>query len=314
MTALTTAPSRFIGCDVGKNSIVIFDSLDDRTRTIPNRPADLAAFAAALDHTCFVVCEATGGHEIHLLDAMAQAACPAHRADARKVKAFIRSFGVLGKTDAIDARWLARYAQDRHAELTRWNPRDQQRVQLQALVMTRRDLVANRVAWTNRSASPTAGAAQPYIQTLIDCFDAQIKAIDSTIATLIQEHKALNRAVKTLQTIAGVGPKIAAALIALMPELGTLNRKTAAALAGLAPHPNQSGNKDAYRPVRGGRAEIKSVLFMAALSAARHDPNISPFYKRLRENGKKPIVAITAIMRKIITIANARLRDAQITN
>lgn len=94
-----------------------------------------------------------------------------------------------------------------------------------------------------------------------------------------------------------------------MPELGTLGRKQAAALAGLAPHPRQSGDADRYRRTRGGRPEIKRALFMAALSASRHDTALSAFYKRLRENGKRPLVALTAVMRKMIVIANARLRD-----
>jgi transposase len=310
MTSLTTTISRFIGCDVGKKTIVVFDTGDGRTRAIPNTPDDLAAFAAELDHTCFVVCEATGGYEATLLDALTQAGHAAHRADARKVKAFIRSFGILGKTDAIDAKSLAQYGQDRHLNLTRWQPRDQQRIQLQALVMTRRDLVADRTAWNNRLSSPTAGAAQPHIQKVVELFDTEIKAIETAITALIRDCKALDRAVNVLRTIVGLGIKTAAALIALMPELGSISRQKAAALAGLAPHPNQSGTKDAYRPVRGGRPEIKRLLFMAALSAAKHNPTLSAFFNRLIQNGKKPLVALTAVMRKIIATANAKLRDS----
>jgi transposase len=308
---LTSPHSRFVGCDVGKSEIVVFDSRDDRTRRIANRREALAAFAAELDPACFVICEATGGYEAVLLEALLNAGIPAHRADARKVKAFIRSFGILGKSDAIDARALARYARDRHGELACWQPREQSRAQLHALVMTRRDLVAQRLAWNNRLDGPIAGAAQPFLQEVVHCFERQIKAIDAHIAALIQRHQALERAVKLLQTIRGVGAKTAAALIALMPELGTVSRQRAAALAGLAPHPNQSGNNDAYRRVRGGRPEIKRTLFMAALSAAKHNPALRTFYQRLLANGKKPLVALTALMRKIVIIANAKLRYPQ---
>ncbi len=309
MTALATAVSRFIGCDVGKKTIVVFDSHDRQTRTIPNRPDDLIAFAAALDQTCFVVCEATGGYEAILLEALTKSAIPAHRADARKVKAFIRSFGILGKTDAIDAAALARYGKDRHGELTRWTPRDKHRLQIQALVMTRRDLVAQHLAWNNRLQSPTAGAAQPYIQKIAQCLKEQIKAIDDGILALINDSKNLERAVKILRTIGGIGSKVAPALIALMPELGTISRQKAASLAGLAPHPRQSGTSDAQRHVKGGRPEIKRLLFMAALVAARHDPKSKAFYQRLIQNRKKPLVALTALMRKILTVANAKIRD-----
>ncbi len=161
MTQDTPAPARFIGCDVGKAGIVVFDSRDGRIRTIPNQPDDLAAFATGLDHTCLAVCEATGGHEAALLSALMQAGRAAHRADARKVKAFIRSFGTLGKTDAIDARALARSGQERHPRLARWQPPNQERDRLQTLVLTRRDLVDQRVACKNRLSSPGAQVGDP---------------------------------------------------------------------------------------------------------------------------------------------------------
>ena len=113
----------------------MFDSHTGQTQTIPNRPAELQRFAAALDPTCLAICEATGGHETALLEALVNAERAAHRADARKVKAFIRSFGTLAKTDAIDARALAGYGQERHAKLARWQAPDPQRDQLQALVL-----------------------------------------------------------------------------------------------------------------------------------------------------------------------------------
>jgi transposase len=275
-------PTRFIGCDVGKATVVVFDSHTGRTRTVPNERDALSELMAAFDPTCLVVCESTNGYEAPLLRAALNAGCPAHRACARKVKAFIRSFGTLGKTDAIDAHALAR-----------------------------RDLVAQRQACKNRLEAPGREPVASYLQPIVDCFDIQIKALDRNIAALIGSQATLAKAEAALRAIPGIGPKTAAALIALMPELGRLNRRQAAALAGLAPHPRQSGTADRYRPVRGGRPEVKHLLFMAALVAAKRNPTLSIFYERLKQAGKKPIVALTAVMRKLIIIANATLRDVQ---
>jgi len=300
--------SRFLGCDVGKAEIAVFDSVSGLTYSIANEPEALSGFASGLDPTCFVVCEATGGYENNLLAALLAANVPAHRADARKVKAFIRSFGILGKTDAIDAKALARYAKDRQADLPSWRARDRERLRLHALVMARRDLIKDRLAYANRRDAPTAETTRPYFEALIESFEAQLVAIETDIQTLIDTCQPIAASVKTLTQIPGVGRKTAAALLALMPELGTTDRRKIAALAGLAPHPLQSGNEERYRRTRGGRPEVKRVLFMAALSARKHNPSLKAFFERLVQNGKKPLAAITAIMRKLVTIANAKLK------
>src|SRR5271169_2613783 len=284
------SPSLPIGSDVSKTAIVVFDTASGATRAIADEPQALSDFAASLEAACFVICEATGGYERDLLAALLAAGVPAHRADARKVKAFIRSFGTLGKSDAIDASALSRYGRDRFAELPLWSAREPERLRLQALVLARRDLVKDRLAYANRRAAPAAQPVHAYLEALVESFDAQIKAIEADIDALCAGCEPIAKAVKTLVAIPGVG------------------QKTAAALAGLAPHPNQSGQTDAYRRTRGGRPEVKRVLFMAAISAARHNPTLSAFYRRLLSAGKKPLVAITAIMRKLVVIANAKLR------
>jgi transposase len=239
MTNPAKAPVAFIGCDVGKTAIAVFDSRDNRAQSIPNRPDALAVFAKSIDLDCFVVCEATGGHEAALLAAMVSAGIPVHRADARKVKAFIRSYGTLGKTDAIDARALA---------------------------------------------------------------------VDAATTALIRDNAPLRQAVGTLTSITSIGVVTATSLLALMPELGRLDRRQVAALGGLAPHPNQSGASDGYRRTKGGRPEVRKALFMAALSAARHHKTLRPFYEKLIAKGKKKLVALTAVMRKLLIICNAVLR------
>ena len=263
----SSSPLAFIGCDVGKHQIVVFDSRIGQTSSLANAPAALAAFAATLSDDCLVVCEATGHYEAALLDALTQAGRSAHRADARKVKAFIRSYGTRGKTDAIDAEALARYGQERHPRLRRWQPEAAARQRLHALVMTRHSFVADRTAWSNRAKAPGT-ASDGFIQPVLDCLEAQIAAIDAAIAALIASDADLGRSVTTLRTVTGIGAQTAAALAAMMPELGRLGRRQAAALAGLAPHPNQSGTRDRYRRTHGGRPEVKRLMFMAAMGPA----------------------------------------------
>jgi transposase len=309
MPVCTNIPSRFLGCDVGKSAIVVFDSGDGTTRQLPNRAEELAAFAAGLDESCLVLCEATGGYEDRLLDALVAAGRPAHRADARKVKAFIRSFGTLGKSDALDAAALARYGAERHASLARWRAPDPDRERLQTLVRTRADLVDQRTACANRLKAPGVAPVKAMLEALQACLRDQIAAIEAAIAKTMRAVKTIAATEQALRSIRGIGPTTAAALIAIMPELGAITRRQAAALAGLAPHPNQSGDKNRYRRTRGGRPEIKKILFMPALAAARHDPTMREAYQRLIANHKKPMVALTAIMRRIIVTANARVRD-----
>lgn len=303
------APSRFIGCDVGKSEIAVFDSATQASTRLANTPEALARFAESLEEDVLVICEATGGYEAALLEAIVAAGRAVHRADARKVKAFIRSFGTLGKNDDIDARALARYGMERHGRLALWQPVDRDRVELAALVLTRQDMVETRTAWSNRRKAP--GALASFIDPICQALEEQIRAIDAAIKALIDRCSPLRQDIDTVRTIKGLGPLAGPSLIALMPELGTLDRKQAAALAGLAPHPNQSGTRDGYRRTRGGRPEVKRLLFLPAMTAARHDPVLSAFYQRLIASGKKPIVALVAVMRRIIVIANARLRDAR---
>lgn len=312
MTQPATSPTRFIGADVGKAEIVFHDARGSARHTIPNKPKDLAAFAAkaGLDASCLVICEATGGYEDALLAALLAAGCPAHRADARKVKAFIRSYGTLAKTDALDAKALAAYGQERHASLARWQAPDPARENLQRLVLLRADFVAERTAHRNRLAAPGAGPIQAYLETVITTLSEQIEAIEEAMAQTLREAAALMRAKTALTSIKGIGDTTAIILLALMPELGRVDRRQATSLAGLAPHPNQSGTTERYRRTKGGRPEIKQALFLPAQTAARFNPVLKEAYQRLIDAGKKSIVAIVAIMRRLLVIANARLRDA----
>jgi transposase len=257
-----------------------------------------------------VVCEATGGYERNLLVAAAEAGIPAHRADARKVKAFIRSLGRIAKTDAIDAQGLARYGQERHQDLALWQPP----TELQTLVRLRRQFVGYRTALTNQLKAPGGQAAKPHLQGLIDTTAESIRKIETDLDTLVEQDLKIARRIEIISEIPGCGLLTAISIAALIPEIGTTTKRRIASLAGLAPHPYDSGEHHGYRRTRGGRPEIKQILFMMAAMAARnHNPELKAFYTRLVKNGKKPLVAITAVMRKLITIINARIRDAENT-
>jgi transposase len=301
-----------IGCDVGKATVTVFDTLSGRTVELANDPAVLLAFVETLPRECLVVCEATGGYECALLAAAILAGVPAHRADARKVKAFIRSLGRLGKTDAIDARGLARYGQERHAELPRWQPAGTVLDELRTLTRLRTQLVKQRAALSNQIKAPSGEIAKTRLRILRDAVTGQIAAIEADVGDLINRDPATAEVVAIIETIPGCGRVTATTVAALMPELGAMSGRQAASLAGLAPHPHQSGQRDGYRRTRGGRPEVKRALFMAAMAARNHNPTLKAVYQRLVANGKKPLVAITALMRKLITIINARVRDARL--
>ena len=310
MTRNATCPSRVIGCDVGKSTLTVFDTATGRTTELANTAEAVLAFAQGLPKDSLVICEATGGYEAALLLATAAAGVPAHRADARKVKAFIRSLGTLGKTDAIDARGLARYGQERHAELPRWQPAGATGEEIRTLIRLRTQLVKQRTALTNQLKAPGGKVAKRHLKALHNAACRQIVAIEDDIHALIKHDPATAEIIAIIEQIPGCGRVTAVTVAALMPEIGTLTGRQAASLAGLAPHPHQSGQRDGYRRTRGGRPEIKRALFMAAMAARNHNPALKAVYDRLVQNGKKPLVALTALMRKLITIINARVRDA----
>ena len=313
MAFLHHLPRRCLGFDIAKETIAVSDG---RTvQVIDNQRGAIRRFLRNCQAD-FTVCEPTGGHEAVLLEECLRLELPAHRVDTRKLKAFIRSRGRLGKSDAIDARELAAYGLERWASLVLWQAADPCQERLRALVRRRDDLVATRAAEQNRAKAP--GLSEPGASQLAASFRAvlavierQIKRIDQAILALMRSGS-LKHKCDVLTAMPGIAQTTAAALIAAMPELGTMNGKQAAALAGLAPHPNESGKKIGYRRMRGGRPAVRTILFMPAMQAACGRGEFAAFYKRLVEAGKKPILALAAVMRKIVVTLNARLRDAQI--
>lgn len=256
------------------------------------------------------VCEATGGHEDTLLGALLELAIPAHRADPAKIKAYIESFGKRAKTDPIDARWLSHYGRDGAAVLPRWQPADPCQQQFALFVARRLDLVAMRVQEKNRMKAPRSRLIADNIAARLAEPDRPIETLNAQIGTLIAESHNLALRAKALRSVPGIGPVLVSLLLAVMPELGSLNRRQAASLAGCAPHPKDSGKASWHRSTTGGRRQIRPALFIAALAACRGDNHLAIAYNALLNTAKPKRVALTAIMRKIITIANARIRDA----
>lgn len=304
---IKTSP-RVIGADVAKDNVVLYDPTYNRTVSIANTPEALREALASFAHYDLLVCEVTGGYELTTLQVALDLNLPAHRADPARVKNFIRSHGGIAKTDAIDARWLAKYGQDREPSLVRWQLRNADRDALASLVRHRRDMVAQRVVARNRAGAPTVGRLAPFLRTELDFLDGQINALDQAIVDIMESTDGLAADEQLLRTVPGIGPVVARSLLALLPELGSMDRRQAASLAGLAPHPHQSGQNQRSFRTCGGRANLKPILFMAALSAARSHPDFKAFAQRLIQAGKPKRLVLNAVARKIVVLANAMLR------
>ncbi len=300
--------ARVLGVDVAKASVVICDSQTHRTWTVTNEPAALSSALAPFADYDLLVCEVTGGYERALLEAAHGLALPAHRADPLRVKRYIASLGGAAKTDGIDAAWLGRYGQERGEGLSRWRPADAESDALAVLVRHRQHLVGARTEAKNRRAAPGCQPIAALLDEEIAFLAKQIKRIDQAIGELMAQKPALARSEQRLRDITGFGPVVARTLLAFMPELGQLNRRQAACLAGLAPHPRDSGKLRGRRRTNHGRDGIKPMLFLAAMAAERVDPKWKDFSQRLAKDGKPKRLILTAIARKLIVIANAELR------
>jgi len=299
-----------IGIDVASATVAIYDQITATHLSVANELDALVLALTPLRGRGLAVCEATGGYEDQLLAALGGLGIPVHRADGGRLKAYARSLR-RAKTDRIDAEMLARYGAERGDQLQRYSPPDEAQACLAALVRRRIELVEARKIERTRARAPRAHLIAEFIDSAIGFLDDQIAQIDARIAALIAKATHLEQRRSTLRTIPGVGPQIAISLMALMPELGTLCRRKAASLAAVAPHPRDSGTASAPRRTAGGRRYLRPILFIAALTAIRGDNPIAAFYRRLVGNGKAKKIAIVAVMRKIITIANARI--AQLT-
>lgn len=255
-----------------------------------------------------VVLEASGGLETALVAELGAAGLPVVVVNPRQVRDFARATGQLAKTDALDARVLALFAERIRPEL-RPLPSEQER-ELKALVARRREMVEMITAERNRlGAAPQR--LRPRIRKHVDWLERELERADQDLDQQLRNSPLWREREDLLRTVPGVGRVLCATLLAELPELGQLNRRAIAKLVGVAPLNRDSGTLRGKRTVWGGRAQVRAVLYMAALVAVRHNPVLHAFYQRLRHAGKPPKLALTAAMRKLLTILNSMLRDHQ---
>jgi transposase len=297
----------YVGLDVAKLSLQLH--LAGRLHSLANDPKGHAQLLKLLrPHPgAQVVCEATGGYEQPVVRALQAADILVSVLEAGRVRYFARAQGQRAKTDPIDAAVLTHYGDTFQPAPTPGLSAPQQR--LADVTQRRRQLIHTRTMETNRAEHYTDPLCVRQTRQLQKALEKQIDQCDQLITALIAEDAGLAQKAARLQTIPGVGPVVAATVLAEMPELGKLNPQTAAALAGVAPYNRDSGNCTGWRHISGGRRPVRCALYMATLSAVRHDRILKEFYQRLRAAGKKPLVALTACMRKLVVLMNHLLKN-----
>jgi transposase len=296
----------YCGIDVAKSHLDI--ALLQERWQITNTKRAIAGFVQRLKSTALkvqVICEASGGYEQSLLGALHRGAVPVSLVQANRVRQFARAAGILAKTDCIDAAVLANFGQalkpsasgSQPLHMTRLRELDRQRCHLSRLL----------VAEQNRLAQLSCAELRRLGRSLIAKVQKQIATIDQRIESLIGQDQTLSAKAKKLTSFSGVGERTAAMLLAQMPELGRLNRRQVAALAGVAPFNRDSGTMRGKRCIFGGRRALRRGLYMAALAAAQRNHILAPFYQRLVAAGKPPKLALTAVMRKLLIALNSAL-------
>lgn len=300
--------SIFIGIDVSRDTLEVGSTQPCATWRQANDSEGIQALGEQLLalKPALVVLEATGGYEFEAACALQAAGLAVAVVNPRQARDFARAMGALAKTDSLDARMLAEFARllDSHPQRERFvKPlADAQLQRLQALVLRRRQLVAMLTAERLRLRTAHA-SARPSVQRTIEFLKAQLGDIQGDCAEHVSAHHALLAA--ALCSVKGVGAATAAALLAELPELGTLCRRRIAALVGVAPLNRDSGLMRGKRTIWGGRADVRRTLYMATLVAVRHSPVFKAFYARLVSAGKPKKVALIAAMRKLLTVLNA---------
>lgn len=321
MTNIDTQNNHFhFGIDVAKDKLDIHCLETGQDWQIGNTLKGLNKFARDNDRLLgqsYVTIETTGGYEIAACQTLHDKGYRVHQAHSFQVKSYVRSLGQQAKTDKLDARALAGYGRERKQTLRLYQPLSTNQQSLKNLVMRREELIKMQTQEKNRQAGPQvrllATELQSSFRAILKVLAKQISVIEKNIAKCIARDENLTAKEQVLMAIKGIGQTTCNALLALMPELGRLDRKQVSALAGLAPYAKDSGNHRGYRSIKGGRHAVRRALFMAALSAVRFNETLRTFYLRLRNNGKKPIVALVATARKLATIANARVRDMELS-
>ena len=297
----------FIGVDVSKDWLDVHHWCQGAQR-ITNGGRELTALARrAAREGAWVIFEATGGYDRALAEALETAGARFSRVNPRQARDFARAIGVIGKTDRVDARLLA----DMGARLrpSPTEPVAPARRALQAQAARRLQLVEMRKQEATRLKQTADTGACADLRSHIAFLDRRIARVEARITELVTGDDAFADVERRLRTAPGIGPVVAAILIAELPELGRLDRRRIAALAGLAPVARDSGKRSLPRAIAGGRPVVRRMLYLAALQASRHHPRFKAFRGRLEEQGKSAKQAIIAVARKLLTILNAMIRD-----
>jgi transposase len=301
----------YVGVDVAKADLQV--AALNQNRRYANGPAghrELITWLASLG-VVHVVVEATGGYEQSLLAALHAEAITVSLVNPRQVRDFARAQGRLAKTDSLDARVLVDYATALRPKPTL--PRDRSLRRLVELVRTRSQLIAARGVHDNQLEHLVDPVARRCLVEISAVLDTRIKRLEKAIALLIALDPRLNAKVQKLVAVPGIGPTTAAMLLAEMPELGTLSKAEAAALAGLAPRNRDSGQFRGQRHIGGGRHAVRTGLWMPTLVAIRHNPILKALYLRLRAKGKPAKVALTACARKLLLYLNYLLKNPHLS-
>jgi len=299
-----------IGSDVGKEKLDVNLNGQKRVRDWANDEAGRAELGdwVVEQGVSLVVVEASGGYEAALVSELVGRGQEVALVNPTRVRAFARAEGILAKTDKIDARVIARFGATMKPQARA--RRDDDQVALNEKITRRRQLVLMLTAEKNRlhTASP---AMQTHITSHIGWLESEIGELETQISQAIKANPAWTETAKRVDSVPGIGFITAATLVADLPELGQLNRQKIAALVGVAPFNHDSGKQRGKRRIFGGRTSVRSVLYMATLSAIRHNPVIKEFYQRLLDKGKLKKVALTACMRKLLVILNTMVKSRQ---
>lgn len=298
----------YVGIDVSKETLDLAVHASEQQWRFANTDKGITEALTCLEELSpeLVVMEATGGFEYPLAAALAVAGMPMAVTNPRRVRDFARATGRLAKTDAIDARVLAHFAAAMHPESRRLP--DTQEQELKAILTRRRQLIEMLTAERNRLHSARSKAVKENIQAHIAWLEKEMTHIDDDLGHSIRQSPVWQEKDDLLKSVPGVGPVLSTTLLADLPELGTLNRRRIAALVGVAPFNRDSGHFRGQRTIWGGRAVVRSALYMATLVATRHNPVIRDFYRHLLSVGKPKKLALTACMRKLLTILNALVK------
>lgn len=300
--------SVFVGVDVSSQTLEVASSGELKTWQVANDATGLEALVSRLLELkpALTVLEATGGYEFEAACALQAAGLAVAVVNPRTARDFARAMGALAKTDALDARMLAAFARvlHQHPERQRFvKPlADAELQRLQALVLRRRQLVQMITSERQRMRISHV-AARPSIERVIEFLTSELGDSEAEVAAHVQRHHAELAA--ALASVPGIGTASVAVLLAELPELGKLDRRRVAALVGVAPLNRDSGQMRGQRTIWGGRSDVRRTLYMATLTAVRHNPILKTHYERLLAAGKRKKVALVACMRKLLTMLNA---------